>query len=240
MLLLGVDIVDFKETKKSHKYRDARFVSRVFSDEEQNTILNSNNPNVALWAFWAVKEAAYKIISKLSSPPVFRHKCFRARVLEPAEWDKRTNRIFIAVEFDATEIKTEVRVNTNNICAVGAYPTTGTLDDYLRTVDAKKVSPADLAAWKEKATFPESFTEAERASITRGDSALVRSHCKNALAAALEINPKRLQIIRPVSEKKTQPPYVLLDDRKTAIDITLSHHGAWLAWAFSVPRGFSV
>lgn len=35
-------------------------MSKVFSEEEMNQIINSNDPELCLWKLWAMKETAYK------------------------------------------------------------------------------------------------------------------------------------------------------------------------------------
>ncbi|MCH7755009.1 4-phosphopantetheinyl transferase family protein, partial [candidate division KSB1 bacterium] len=77
MLLLGNDIVDLNEAGITGKFYSARFVERVFSREEKSAISLSENPDLTLWMFWAAKETAYKIISKITGPPVFSYKKFK-------------------------------------------------------------------------------------------------------------------------------------------------------------------
>ncbi|HVO65010.1 MAG TPA: 4'-phosphopantetheinyl transferase superfamily protein, partial [Syntrophales bacterium] len=46
------------------KSRNLRFINRVFTPSEQRQIFNSANPDTMIWAMWAGKETAYKIVSK--------------------------------------------------------------------------------------------------------------------------------------------------------------------------------
>ena len=61
---LGNDIVDFNEPETHKKFLNQRFLDRVYSALEQQTILAAENPDAVLWALWAIKEAAYKAYSK--------------------------------------------------------------------------------------------------------------------------------------------------------------------------------
>ena len=79
--MLGNDIVDLNEAGVAGKSHNARFVERVFSREEKSAISLSENPDLTLWMFWAAKETAYKIISKITGPPVFSYKKFRNQSL---------------------------------------------------------------------------------------------------------------------------------------------------------------
>jgi len=101
--------------------------------------------------------------------------------------------------------------------------------------DAKKLEPSSCR--QEKNAFPEkSFTQEERASIRNVDSVWVRAYLKQDIAERLGIDPLRLQIIRPAKQNKIYPPFLLIDHKRASMDISLSHHGRWAAWAYSVPR----
>jgi hypothetical protein len=78
------------------------------------------------------------------------------------------------------------------------------------------------------------FTDAERASIRFPEAAAVRKMCKQAIALKTGIELKNLQIIRPKRHHPSYPPYLLIDNKTCDIDISLAHHGKWIAWAFSV------
>ncbi len=59
-MLIGNDIVDLKDIDSYPPSENERFLSRVFTDAEQEYIKNSANPKRTLWMCWAVKESAYK------------------------------------------------------------------------------------------------------------------------------------------------------------------------------------
>ena len=61
---VGNDIVDLTNPDVRRKSQDTRFINRVFTQGEQEQIFGSTNPDVMLWALWAGKESAYKIVSK--------------------------------------------------------------------------------------------------------------------------------------------------------------------------------
>jgi phosphopantetheinyl transferase len=74
------------------------------------------------------------------------------------------------------------------------------------------------------------FSTAERSSIKTPQSAQARMALKQALASHQKIETAQIQIIRPSHKGKPQPPYLLIDDQASLIDISLSHHGQWVAW----------
>jgi phosphopantetheine--protein transferase-like protein len=80
MLKLGNDIVDLSLPRAQLKHlepRFLRFLARVFTKEEQSSILNANNNPKILWAIWAAKEAAYKALKKQLPELIFSHNKFR-------------------------------------------------------------------------------------------------------------------------------------------------------------------
>ncbi|MFC4209618.1 4'-phosphopantetheinyl transferase superfamily protein [Pedobacter lithocola] len=59
--MLGNDIVDLTLAKVQSNWKRKGYLDKIFTDDEQNNILKSNNPDLMVWIFWSMKEAAYKI-----------------------------------------------------------------------------------------------------------------------------------------------------------------------------------
>lgn len=74
---IGNDIVDFSQDETKNKYKDSRFLARVFSEEEITAILAAENKAHFLWALWSAKEAAYKACKKQNAKCFFSPKAFR-------------------------------------------------------------------------------------------------------------------------------------------------------------------
>ncbi len=106
MLLLGNDIVDLNEAGITGKFYSARFVERVFSREEKSAISLSENPDLTLWMFWAAKETAYKIISKITRPPVFSYKKFKTTFRKKISKSKSK----FELVYDVRQFQIELRV----------------------------------------------------------------------------------------------------------------------------------
>lgn len=80
---VGNDVVDLKEPGNIGKSRDDRFLCRVFTDAEREQIASVPSPDTLLWSFWAVKEAAYKALSRTA--PAVCSVPHRYRVVLDAE-----------------------------------------------------------------------------------------------------------------------------------------------------------
>jgi hypothetical protein len=77
----------------------------------------------------------------------------------------------------------------------------------------------------------ERLSERERRSVHSRGSALVRLSARAALAAALGVEETRVEVVCGEGPKGRMPPEVFLDGALAPADVSLSHHGRWLAWA---------
>lgn len=236
MLLLGNDIVDLKQAGVRGKWQHSRFVARVFTKAEQTFIQDSPEPDLALWSLWAAKESAYKLISKITSPPVFSHKRFAAVLQDAMQVNSGGAPFSMPINFEDQVISIEIKITRNYILAEGQFASGGAAADYDVISGVEQITAAEEAEWPNELLLEKKFSAAERESIHHAAAARARILCKQAITKKISGDISRLQIIRPVRGGKSQPPYVLHDDQRCDIDISLSHHGQWVAWCGSVPE----
>jgi phosphopantetheinyl transferase (holo-ACP synthase) len=62
--MIGNDIVDLDLALKESNWKRNRFLDKVFSSNEQQLILNSDNQDLMVWNLWSRKEASYKIYNR--------------------------------------------------------------------------------------------------------------------------------------------------------------------------------
>lgn len=62
--MLGNDVIDLVKARKDSNWRRQGFLTKVFTANEQEKILNATCPETTLWLFWSMKEAAYKIVNR--------------------------------------------------------------------------------------------------------------------------------------------------------------------------------
>lgn len=240
---MGNDIVDLSTAGTRGKSRDTRFLKRVFTAAEQQSIRAAENPDLVLWTFWAAKESAYKILSKLrSSPPIFAYRSFTC------EWTPRHGQHTAVIRqlhvtcpavharngHACAPLRVDIHVATDTHC-VHTYGTPNRCPEssaYWTMVGKKRLDQSAKASCV-AAQMLRGFSDAERCSIQSRASTEVRIAAKAALARRLNMEAGRLQIIRPTRNKKPQPPYLLVDGAPGGIDISLSHHGEWVAWCCS-------
>jgi phosphopantetheinyl transferase (holo-ACP synthase) len=62
--MIGNDIVDLDLALKKSNWKRNRFLDKIFSSDEQQLILNSENQDLMVWNLWSRKEASYKIYNR--------------------------------------------------------------------------------------------------------------------------------------------------------------------------------
>lgn len=81
------------------------------------------------------------------------------------------------------------------------------------------------------------LSKRERAAVYSRGSTLVRLLARRALADALEVEESRVAVICGQGPKGRVPPQALLDGLPAPMDVSLSHHGRWPAWAIRLNQG---
>ncbi|WP_298396502.1 4'-phosphopantetheinyl transferase superfamily protein [Flavobacterium sp.] len=60
--MIGNDVVDLGLASTQSNWKRKGYLSKIFTDLEQEFISKSSNPNEMVWNLWSRKEAVYKII----------------------------------------------------------------------------------------------------------------------------------------------------------------------------------
>ena len=69
--MVGNDIIDLNETRRSTNWERPRFMDKVFTPKEQSLITNSIDPFTMVWHLWSMKESAYKVFIQCGGSPFF-------------------------------------------------------------------------------------------------------------------------------------------------------------------------
>lgn len=201
------------------KSRNQRFVNRVFTPSEQWQIFNSANPDTMIWALWAGKETAYKIVSKCypsatSAPRLYEVSLDYKDILsERREFSTGDSAVSGAVDTPYGQIHIRIFITCDYVHCVGATTPLEATDAVVWHVDrirpVSEVTPAY-------------------------ESLFVREALKKHLSAYVNESPEDMEIRREKDANGLQPPFVYLHGRRDEIDISLSHDGAFTAYAFSI------
>jgi phosphopantetheinyl transferase (holo-ACP synthase) len=221
---VGVDVVDLRDPRCEGKTDDARFLARVLADGERDAVAAATDAASVLWRLWAAKEAAFKVVSKLrGAPPPFAHAAFR---VDPA--GTRSGDGFGHVVWEDVT----VRVHWHEMAdRVGAIAWDGPAEDEPIEWGWGAASEIDPAPGEPLETLVLRLSEGERGPVHSRGSALVRLAARAALASALDADEKRIAVVSREGPKGRMPPEALLDGRAAPADVSLSHHGRWIAWA---------
>ena len=81
--MVGNDVVDLGDREVLQGPTHPRFDARVFTPEERELLLESENTERMRWTLWAAKEAAYKLAKKLDPAVVFSPRRFAVMMTAP-------------------------------------------------------------------------------------------------------------------------------------------------------------
>jgi phosphopantetheinyl transferase (holo-ACP synthase) len=197
------------------KSRDTRFINRVFTPQEQELISRAENQDAVLWALWAGKETAYKLVKKhdpsaTSVPRLYKVSldCVEESVgLSPGS-DTLTG--FVDSPYGRIEIK--VFISSDYVHCIG---TTSAPDEM------------DALVWHVDRMSPDSQASPDYESI------FVRKALKLRLSTYFDESPENIEIRRVKSSYGLGPPFVSINGEPAAIDVSLSHDGLLAAYAFA-------
>jgi phosphopantetheinyl transferase (holo-ACP synthase) len=62
--MIGNDVIDIIQSRRESNWQRKGFVQKLFTAGEQLMISNATDPEIMVWLFWSMKEAAYKIYNR--------------------------------------------------------------------------------------------------------------------------------------------------------------------------------
>jgi hypothetical protein len=208
MTFIGNDIVDLTDPGNIGKSRDLRFLQRVFTDAERTCIVAADEPDVLLWALWAAKETAYKIASKTDILAVFIPRLYPV-VLSSGD-DKPTRSGW--VDTPKGPVVVRVAITPEYLHCIGATQYPGILDDVLWEVERLPPPAADGHY---------------------DPSTSVRRLAGRRLAKILDRPAADIDIRRFNDIDQWGPPAPYIEGQAAAFDLSLSHDGAFIAYAMT-------
>lgn len=247
-------MVDLRHPSCRERRPGDRFLRRVLAEEEHGW-LEEGGPEehrpLRLWSLWAAKEAAFKVVSKLGvPPPVFRHRGFVCSL----EVDEGRCRDVLCVRGLVRGPEVEDAYGPDGPPAVVAVE--GTSDGehvhlvgwpQARDAGTLEAPPLEtgLEGSRERSTSLEDlrdlFSELEWEGIRTVAAAEARLRARDRLAGYLRRasgrpSPPRVEIVTSGERPGRTPPRIRVDGTdRPDLDLSLSHHGRFVAWALLVP-----
>jgi len=213
-LLIGNDVVDLRDPESDPRSLHPRFDARVFAPREREQISQSPDPNRERWSLWAAKEAAYKVARKISGETIFSPVRFEVRlgavsVLRDAEegWPVRRG----TVRHGDHEYELQVFQSADHIHALVNRGLSSGFDvvSGVSRLQSSDRTPTDAAA----------------------PGRAARALARRSLAAHSRRDEAVLEIRR-----EGRIPCFFAHGRPLADDLSLSHHGDFVAFVFASPK----
>ncbi len=223
-MLIGNDVVDLHDPESRPGAIHNRFDARVFSFDEREALSDSAFAHELRWTLWAAKESAYKVAKKLDPAVRFLPRDFVVRRITEG-------RALVMHETGAFDVRLR---RTDDWVGAVATP---------MAANAARTKAAN-AAWTTAANAPSTHRPItagiERLEVTGADpSRTVRELTCAALALGMNLPPGQVQI---AADRGI--PVAFWRNRRLPVDLSLSHHGRFVAWAWgecAIPgdqRGF--
>ena len=84
--MIGNDVVDLQVAARESNWKRPRLHLKIFSENEQEILQNSEDPEQSFWLLWAMKEAACKAHQRcFLLPRKFNPKSFRCTLNSPED-----------------------------------------------------------------------------------------------------------------------------------------------------------
>lgn len=206
---------------------DSRFLKKILTDIEIERVRCSDHPDAALWSLWACKEAAYKVLKKQTSDAAF----------VPRRWSVHFRHPSPAAEHQGVKLSQEQPEDQKP----AAFVTGDVVISEKRSISFFLFSSlsyvhclaADCFNLLNKTTWRVDMLPEGRDQKDMDPSVFARSCLASALSAFFQDEQRQIEIIRARKEDgELQPPTVYRGGVKTDIDISLSHDGRFVAYAF--------
>ena len=206
---VGNDIVDLTDPETAPGAHHPRFPDRVCCPEEQRRLREMDDPNALLWRYWCAKESAFKALRKVMPTLPFSLREFRTR------WKSEASGQTVFGQVLAAGYVAEITVE--------GHPW------YLHAI-ARVVLP------DRNAIVPgEEMSGVRQLAGDCSVSVEARRFLTEAVAPMLRCHPDELRVVR--SRERRTPPQLLVRNMPSNVDISLSHHGRFVAYACALPVG---
>jgi 4'-phosphopantetheinyl transferase superfamily len=206
--MIGNDVVDLGDPDSDAGTLSPRFDQRVFGAAEQRRLLQSPQPARERWRLWAAKEAAYKLARKLDPGTVFAPLRFAVELASCGEPGECAG----TVRHGAALHRLQICEGVDYVHAV-VIPAAG----------SSCVTLTGLHRLRREETEDDCALAPGRA---------VRRLCVEAIAARLGLDTMDFEV-----RKQERVPRLYWRGRPAeGIDLSLSHHGGFVAFAFAFAR----
>jgi hypothetical protein len=211
---------------------DSRYLKKTLTDEEIEIVHLSQNPDRALWSFWACKEAAYKVLKKSHPMDSFIPHRWSARIRlpsakHPASLETESNILLKSITgsyHQPHEGYQKGHVITPEREAVDVYLSSHL--SYVHCIASNSLAALDSSIWGVNILPGRKNGQNDNPSSLAGKCLACR------LAIFLRLSQSDIKIRRIKNGTELLPPIVYIGGMRADIDISLSHDGRFVSYAF--------
>jgi len=227
-LLVGNDVVDLMDAEARPEQLHPRFDERVFTAAERDRIATGGCPHQTRWALWAAKESAYKVAKKLDSRTRFSPACF------VAELERDGTGVIRHRDKNYTVAIVQSKQYVHAI-AVGFADHNSSI--WLLKIRPERSTSLRCQTWRVEDRAAQSSFVYSEARAVRGEpkdiaGPAVRKLAKKVIGDIAGVDPQELEIAA-----EGRLPRVWRKGSELPVDLSLSHHGRFVALAFSYSIG---
>jgi len=204
---VGNDVIDLTDPENIGKSRDRRFCRRVFNNDELALISASSQPDTILWAIWAAKEAAYKVVSR-DDPSVCSIPKKYPVIFETSTHQRFSRFLKGKVKTPHGEAFVHIHLHKAFIHALASGRTEGLTGMVARV----------------EAVPEEAYNRPEFA----------RKILLEAIAHRISCPLEELAVLK--EEERPWAPYITRDGVRLTNDVSLSHDGQFAAFAMNLDQ----
>ncbi|HEX7505119.1 MAG TPA: 4'-phosphopantetheinyl transferase superfamily protein [Syntrophales bacterium] len=210
------------DPRNKGKSQDQRYISRVLTPAERVRLDQFPEKDVLLWALWAGKEAAFKILAKSDPALPFIPRAYEVHLDDyglrgtSAEAGSCNPHVEGAVLTPEGTIPLRLYRRCTYIHALAL----SNGEDYF-----------DYVFWR-----VEVLPEMKGVDSLEVESRIVREALKRCVATHLCWNQKDMEIRRTESGSRPGPPRLYYQGKRTTLDLSLSHDGHFGAYAVLIQK----
>ncbi len=222
MNYIGNDIVDLNSFSYKEIAHSQRALDKLFTPSEQKTIHSSDLPGYMLWVLWCCKESAYKTYYKQTEQRMYRPLLFEvipSSITLTPYINKIKERKIVSIKSARKYLTGKVNTPIGEVLInILLTPTFVHGFSYLKKEDCKD------SIWE--------VNKIEDSS-PKNQSAQVRKMAIHRIAKKYDLEVEKLAILRSNINGKLSPPALYQEGEiNLQFDVSLSHEGCYVAYAF--------
>jgi len=255
---VGHDLVDLTRPRARDRAGDVRLLRRVLTETERARVAGADPKGAdrVLWAFWAAKEAAFKVHTQLrGSPPTFVHADYRVHGAPPHEpgshgivvvaWEGGGCRVAVTQQRETVQA---VAAGDGDPAGPGTEPGVVPLSDdglrlptpslpagHLLVAETLPTKDAGGRWGQDEAELRPRFTDTEWDAVHAPASAWARLGVRRLASALLEIDEGELAVVCAPGVAGRRPPHLEHQGIRHPASVSFTHDGGHLGWSVLLP-----